>query len=66
MNWNQIEGKWAQYKGEAKQRWGRLTDDDLTTIQGNREKLSGKLQQLYGKSEEEVSREIEAWNSSLH
>lgn len=66
MNWNQIEGKWAQYKGNAKQRWGRLTDDDLTTIRGNREKLAGKLQELYGKSEEEVSREIEAWNSSLH
>lgn len=61
MNWDQIEGKWKQFKGEAKSQWGKLTDDDLDRINGNREKLSGKLQEQYGKQKEDVEREIDAW-----
>ncbi|PYV59113.1 MAG: hypothetical protein DMG91_02235 [Acidobacteria bacterium] len=37
MNWDQIEGKWKQLKGSAKERWGKLTDDDLDTIAGKRD-----------------------------
>ncbi|MCL6705842.1 CsbD family protein [Pseudomonas sp. R2.Fl] len=61
MNWDQIEGKWKQFKGEAKAQWGKLTDDDLDRIAGNRDKLAGKLQEQYGKDKEEVEREIDAW-----
>ncbi|MBP1851432.1 CsbD family protein [Rhizobium halophytocola] len=63
MNWDQIEGKWKQYKGEAKVQWGKLTDDDLDQINGNRDKLAGKLQEQYGKSKDEVEREIDTWSS---
>jgi len=41
MNWDQVEGKWKQYAGKMKEKWGKLTDDDLTTINGKREQLVG-------------------------
>jgi uncharacterized protein YjbJ (UPF0337 family) len=58
MNWDQIEGNWKQAKGEVKTRWGKLTDDDLTYIDGQRDRLIGKLQEYYGISKEEAEREI--------
>ncbi|MBO3758721.1 CsbD family protein [Ciceribacter sp. L1K23] len=66
MNWDQIEGKWKQVKGEAKAQWGKLTDDDLDQINGNREKLAGKLQEQYGKDKETAEREIDDWMSKRH
>jgi len=65
MNWDQIEGKWTEYKGKARQAWGDLTDDDLAEINGNREELAGKIQHRYGKSKEEAEREVEEWLNSL-
>ena len=62
MNWEQIEGKWMQLKGEAKQKWGKLTDDDLDFIAGKRDQLLGKLQERYGISKDEAYRQIENWN----
>jgi uncharacterized protein YjbJ (UPF0337 family) len=61
MNWNEIEGNWRQLKGEAKRQWGELTDDELDQIDGNRERLAGIIQEKYGKSKEEVDRELEEW-----
>ncbi|CAA9892455.1 putative stress response protein [Candidatus Methylobacter favarea] len=58
MNADEFKGKWLQLKGEIKSRWGDLTDDDLTVIEGNRDKLVGKLQERYGYSMEEAEREI--------
>ena len=43
MDWNRVEGNWKQMKGAAKQQWGKLTDDDLTQIDGSREKLEGSF-----------------------
>ncbi len=43
MNWDQIQGKWKQSAGKIKEKWGKLTDDDLTTINGKREQLVGKF-----------------------
>jgi uncharacterized protein YjbJ (UPF0337 family) len=43
MNWDQLEGKWKQYSGKAKEKWGKLTDDDLTVIRGRRDQLIGKI-----------------------
>jgi uncharacterized protein YjbJ (UPF0337 family) len=43
MNWEQVEGKWDQFKGSVKEKWGKLTDDDLTMIKGRRENLAGRL-----------------------
>lgn len=48
MNWDHVEGKWNQYKGQAKERWGRLTDDDLDIVNGKREQLVGRIQERYG------------------
>lgn len=59
MNWDQVKGNWKQAKGELKSRWGKLTDDDLTYIDGQRERLQGKLQEAYGLSKEEAERQIE-------
>ena len=58
MNWEQIQGKWQEYKGQAKQRWGKLTDNDLTVIDGKRDVLAGKLLASYGNSKERVEKEI--------
>ncbi|WP_439630153.1 CsbD family protein [Shinella sp.] len=61
MNWDIIEGKWAEYKGKAQTQWGKLTDDDLDVIQGRRVELSGKIQQRYGLAKEEAERQIDDW-----
>ena len=45
MNWDQLEGKWKQYSGKAKEKWGKLTDDDLTVIRGRRDQLIGTVRQ---------------------
>lgn len=61
MNWDQVEGKWNQVKGSVKERWGKLTDDDLTVIAGNRDKLLGKIQERYGVTKEKAEEEIGQW-----
>jgi len=59
INSDVLKGKWQQLKGEARIQWGRLTNDDLDQIQGNVEKLAGKLQERYGYQREEADREVE-------
>jgi uncharacterized protein YjbJ (UPF0337 family) len=59
MNWDQIKGKWNEFQGAAKEKWGKLTDDDWAEIDGQREKLAGKLQATYGKTKEQAEREID-------
>lgn len=61
MNWDIIKGKWAQAKGEVKSKWGDLTDDDLTQINGEREKLAGKLQERYGWAKDKAEAEIDLY-----
>lgn len=58
MNWDRAEGNWKQLKGKIKEQWGELTDDDLLSINGSRERLMGKLQERYGKSREVLEREL--------
>jgi uncharacterized protein YjbJ (UPF0337 family) len=61
MNRNQMEGNWEQLKGKAQAQWGKLTDDDLQVIKGDRKQLAGRLQERYGKGQEEADREIDEW-----
>jgi uncharacterized protein YjbJ (UPF0337 family) len=61
MEWNQIEGQWTQFKGSVKEKWGRLTDDELDVIAGQCDKFIGKLQEKYGLSKEEAERQLEEW-----
>lgn len=65
MNWDQIEGKWKQFKGEAKSKWGKLTDDDLDVVAGKRDKLAGRLQERYGYERERAEREVDDFVRSL-
>jgi uncharacterized protein YjbJ (UPF0337 family) len=62
MNWDSVEGKWKQFKGTVKQKWGRLTDDDLDVIAGKRDQLEGKIQERYGITKEEAKKQIDDWN----
>jgi len=65
MNWDRIEGDWKQFSGKVKQKWGQLTDDDLTKINGKREQLEGILQQRYGYAKDRVKTEIDQWTNDL-
>ena len=58
MNWDIIQGKWDQLKGSAKQQWGELTDDELNQINGDRDKLAGKLQERYGWAKTDVDEKM--------
>jgi uncharacterized protein YjbJ (UPF0337 family) len=58
MNKNMLEGKWKQLRGEIRERWGDLTDDDLDQIAGRTDKLTGILQERYGYTQMEAERQI--------
>ncbi len=61
MNWDQIAGNWKQMKGRAKEQWARLTDDDLTLINGKRDQLIGRVQERYGIAKEDAERQVKDW-----
>jgi uncharacterized protein YjbJ (UPF0337 family) len=64
MNWDRIQGKWKEIKGQAKQKWGELTDDELDRLQGRRDELAGLVQQKYGLAKEEAERQIRDFERS--
>ena len=66
MNRDTIEGQWTQVKGKVKQQWAKLTDDDLTRIEGKREVLVGKIQERYGIAQDEAERQLKQFERSLH
>lgn len=61
MSWDGIEADWEQRKNCVKQRWARLTDDQLNAIAGRRERLTGKIQEQYGISRDEAEKQLGAW-----
>jgi uncharacterized protein YjbJ (UPF0337 family) len=65
MNPDIIQGKWTQIKGSLKSKWGKLTDDDLDRLDGNRQYLTGKLQERYGWQKDQAEREISEFERSL-
>ena len=65
MNWDQIKGNWQQVKGQARSKWGKITEDDFAVINGERERLEGKIQERYGMAREEAHRQVDAWLDSL-
>ena len=65
MNWDQIKGDWKQMTGKAKETWGKLTDDDLTTIAGKRDQLAGLIQQRYGCAKEQAEKELDEFTREL-
>lgn len=58
MNWDQLSGDWKQFVGLAKQKWGKLTDNDLTTLSGKGDQLTGILQERYGIAKEKAEQEL--------
>ena len=65
MNNDQIEGKWKQFKGKAKQKWAKLTDDELDQIKGKQQELEGKVQERYGITKEEAKQQVKEFSDSL-
>ena len=74
MNWDRFEGKWHEFKGRVREKWGELTDDDVDRIEGSSEQLAGLIQQAYGREKEEAEKEAksfiwdlqkEAWSNQL-
>ena len=64
MNWGQVEGKWMQFKGKDK--WGKLTDDDLIRAGGRRDPLVGRLQERYGMAKERAEKELDEFAAQCH
>ena len=65
MNWDQIAGNWTQVKGVVREKWGKLTDDDVDVIAGKRDILLGKIQERHGIAREEAEKELKDWEASL-
>jgi uncharacterized protein YjbJ (UPF0337 family) len=65
MNWDQMAGKWKQVRGSVRQKWGKLTDDDLEQIAGNRDKFVGIIQERYGIAKDEAQKRADEWAQSL-
>jgi len=55
---------WKQIKGKVKEKWGKLTDDDLNVIDGRRDQLEGKIQQRYGYAKDQTKKDIDDWFSA--
>jgi uncharacterized protein YjbJ (UPF0337 family) len=61
MNRDTLKGQWKQLSGSVRKQWGKLTDDDIAQINGDREILLGKLQELYGRGREQAEQELDEW-----
>ena len=65
MNKQTIEGNWMQIKGNVRETWGKLTDDDVVVIAGKREQLIGRIKERYGKTVEAAEREVSEFEDRL-
>ncbi|MFW8594666.1 CsbD family protein [Cribrihabitans neustonicus] len=65
MNWDEVQGKWKEMKGNVRSKWGELTEDEVDQVAGDREALEGKIQQKYGRSKEEARREVDDFIRTL-
>jgi uncharacterized protein YjbJ (UPF0337 family) len=65
MNWDQIAGDWKQITGKVKEKWGKLTDDDLIVIAGKRDQLAGVLQKHYGIAKEQAEKDVDEFVKTL-
>ena len=61
MNWDRIEGNWKKFKGQVKEEWGKLTDDDLDRAAGKKDQLAGRIQERYGIARDEADRQVTEW-----
>ena len=61
MNKDIIKGEWNEIKGSVQKKWGKLTDNDLTQINGDRTKLAGSIQKAYGIQSDEAEKQLKDW-----
>ena len=61
MNWDIVEGNWTQFKGKVKEKWGKLTDSDISRLSGKKDQFLGVLQERYGYSKDQAEREADEW-----
>jgi uncharacterized protein YjbJ (UPF0337 family) len=66
MNWQQIEGKWDQVKGDVKTKWAKLTEDDLKFVGGSRDRLVGKINERYGVIKEQAMKDVDEWVTKVN
>jgi uncharacterized protein YjbJ (UPF0337 family) len=64
MNWDVAKGQWTQFRGQVKEQWGKLTDDDLDQIEGKRDQLVGAVQKRYGIARDEAERQLKKFEST--
>jgi uncharacterized protein YjbJ (UPF0337 family) len=65
MNWDQVEGKWKQYEGRVREKWGKLTDSDLGVVRGQRDQLIGLIQERYGIAKEAAQEQVDEFVRGL-
>jgi uncharacterized protein YjbJ (UPF0337 family) len=65
MNWDRAAGDWKQLKGKVKQKWAKLTDDDLTYVDGQRDQLLGRIQERYGIAKDQAEKQLKEWEKSF-
>jgi uncharacterized protein YjbJ (UPF0337 family) len=64
MNKDTAAGNWKELKGKIKQQWGKLTDDDLTVLEGASDELSGRIQKRYGIARDEAEKQIDSFRKN--
>ena len=64
MNWDIAKGQWKQFRGQVKEQWGKLTDDDLERIEGKRDQLLGAVQKRYGIAKDEAEAQVTKFESA--
>ena len=65
MNWDRVEGNWKQFTGKVREKWGKLTDDDLQVINGQQDQLVGRIQERYGMAKDEAQKQVKNWVGGL-
>jgi uncharacterized protein YjbJ (UPF0337 family) len=66
MNWDQIQGNWKQVSGKARETWGKITDDEMAKIAGQRDQLIGMIQTRYGVAKEEAETQVRKFVEKMH
>ena len=65
MNWETVKGDWKQFKGSARERWGKLTNDQVEQAAGDREQLEGAIQKAYAIDKQNAKKQVDEWVASL-
>jgi uncharacterized protein YjbJ (UPF0337 family) len=66
MNWDEIAGKWKELSGQAREKWGKLTDDDWQMVMGKKDQLVGRIQHRYGIAKQEAEKQADQWAAQVN